>query len=137
MGKRDMTLDEEHERAFQIQSERLEEDSQTLEQIVDDIPQVPAGAPLEVHVTAEAAWQEIAKAIPDDIGRQPREDMKLMFYEGARYVYNLVAFCMGAAGSIEGAMNQVEKDFVAYETEAARVYRERSGKTEEQAGTQH
>jgi hypothetical protein len=109
----------------------------TLEQIVDEIAQVPAGAPSEVHTTADAAWQQMVSAIPDEIGRQPREDMKLMFYEGARYVYNLVAFCMGAAGSVEGAMNQVEKDFAAYETEAARIYRERSGKTEEQAGTQH
>jgi hypothetical protein len=84
-----------------------------------DIMQANDLSKVEVHQTMEAAWADLEKTFFADLPGKQRRDAKLCFYSGVRAAVNLVILSAGLTGTVEGAVDTIVAEIVAYDKQAA------------------
>jgi hypothetical protein len=80
--------------------------------------------PMEVYATMEAAWQDMVQTFGANTPRAALQDLKWTFFQGAHAAANMLIYTAGQ-GHFEVGVDQLVKDFEAYDKEAATVLRER------------
>ena len=80
---------------------------------------------MEIHATMEAAWDDLQAEFFSELPPAQRASAEYCFYAGVRAAANLVIFSAGAADSIDGALDQIAKEVVAYDDRMIAAARQR------------